>query len=211
MSKLFKGIFLIFGLSILFIFFKYQLYSNGVHKITNFLNAFPSYSALFFVIIASLRIFTFVPCTVFIIIAGMLFNPLETIVLITISNLLSETLLFGLTKLTFNMNYQRKIIDKYPRLYNMVEKNNAQILALGVSSPVVPTDVVCFFSVLTGIRFGKYILTIFLADTPIILLYTFLGISTKYSIYVFIISFIVIAAMSYFNYRKWNNEVNLYK
>lgn len=211
MSRLFKFIFFMFWLSILSIFFKYQLYIDGVHKITTFLSSFPRYSEILFVVIASLRIFTFVPCTVFIIIAGILFNPLETVILTTITNLLSETLLFGLTYLTLNMNYQRKIIDKYPSLYNLVKKNNVQILALGVSSPVVPTDVVCFFSVLTGISFEKYILTIFLADTPIILLYTFLGISTKYSIYVFIIAFVVIAVMSYFNYRKWNNQVNLYK
>lgn len=211
MNKLFKGIFFIFWLSILFVFFRYQLYIDGVHKITNFLNAFPRYSALLFLIIASLRIFTFVPCTVFIIIAGMLFNPLETIVLTTISNLLSETLLFGLTKLTFNMNYQRKIIDKYPSIYNLVEKNNVKILALGVFTPIVPTDIVCFFSVLTGISFKKYILTIFLADTPIILLYTFLGISAKYSIYVFIVVFIAIISISYLNYKKWNNQVDLYK
>lgn len=211
MSNLFKGIFIIFWLSILFVFFKYQLYSDGVHKIASFLNTFPRYSALLFLIIATFRIFTFVPCTVFIIIAGMLFNPLETVILTTISNLLSETILFGLTSLTLNMNYQKKIIDKYPSIYNLVKKNNVKILALGVSTPVVPTDVVCFFSVLTGIKFQKYILTIFLSDTPIILLYTFLGISAQYSIYVFIITFVIIALMSYFNYRKWNNQVNLYK
>lgn len=211
MSKLFKGTVFMFWILILFIVFKYQLYSGGTYKITSFLNAFPRYSAILFLIIASLRIFTFIPCTVFIIIAGMLFNPLETVILTTISNLLSEALLFCLTYLTLNMNYQRKIIDKHPKLYNLVKKNNVQILALGVSSPVVPTDVVCFFSILTGISFKKYILTIFLADTPIILLYTFLGISTKYSIYVFIITFVIIVAVSYFNYRKWNNQVNLYE
>ncbi|KHD36562.1 hypothetical protein NL50_08520 [Clostridium acetobutylicum] len=211
MSKLFKGTVFMFWILILFIVFKYQLYSGGAYKITSFLNAFPRYSAILFLIIASLRIFTFIPCTVFIIIAGMLFNPLETVILTTISNLLSEALLFGLTSLTLNMNYQKKIIDKYPKLYNLVEKNNVQILALGVSSPVVPTDAVCFFSILTGISFKKYILTIFLADTPIILLYTFLGISTKYSIYVFIIIFVIIVAVSYLNYRKWNSQVNLYK
>jgi len=208
MNRLFKSIIFLFWLSIIFIFFKYQLYNDGVHKITKFLNTYPQYSALLFLMIASFRIFTFVPCTVFIIIAGMLFSPLETVILTTISNLLSETLLFFFTKLTFGMNYQNKIIDKYSKIYNVIKKNNVQILALGVSSPVVPSDVVCFFSVLTGISFKKYTLTIFLADTPIILLYTFLGISTKYSIYVFIVTLIVIVIISYFNFKKWNNQIN---
>lgn len=208
MNRLFKSIIFLFWLSIIFIFFKYQLYNDGVHKITNFLNLYPKYSALLFLMIASLRIFTLVPCTIFIIIAGMLFSPLETVILTTIANLLSEILLYLFTKLTFGMNYQNKIIDKYPKVYNVIEKNNVQILALGVSSPVVPSDVVCFFSVLTGISFNKYILTIFLADTPIILLYTFLGISIKYSIYVFIIVLMFIVTISYFNYRRWSNQVN---
>jgi uncharacterized membrane protein YdjX (TVP38/TMEM64 family) len=158
--------------------------------------------------IATLRIFTLVPCTVFIIIAGMLFSPLEAFILTTISNLLSEILLFFFTKLTFGMSYQNKIINKYPKIYNVIEKNNVQILALGVSSPVVPSDVVCFFSVLTGISFNKYVLTVFLADTPVILLYAFLGISIKYSIYVFLVTLAAIALFSYFNFKKWNNQVN---
>lgn len=141
-------------------------------------------------------------------IAGMLFSPLEAFILTTISNLLSEILLFLFTKLTFGMNYQNKIIDKYPKIYNVIEKNNVQILALGVSSPVVPSDVVCFFSVLTGISFNKNVLTVFLADTPVILLYTFLGISMKYSVYVFLVTLVGIILFSYFNFKKWNNQIN---
>ncbi|MBZ9626302.1 VTT domain-containing protein [Clostridium sp. FP2] len=208
MTKLFKSIIFLFWISIVFIFLKYQLYNDGVFKTTNFLNAYPKYSALLFLIIASLRIFTLVPCTVFIVIAAMLFSPLEAFILTTIANLLSESLLFLFTKLTFGMNYQNKIIDKYPKIYNMIKKNNVQILALGVSSPLVPSDAVCFFSVLSGISFNKYFLTVFIADTPVILLYTFLGISTDYSIYVFLATLVVIILVSYFNFKKWNNQID---
>ena len=208
MNKLFKIIIFIFLVSILFVFFKYQLYNNGTNKIINFLNIYPQYSALLFFIIASLRTITLIPCTIFIVIGGMLFSPLEAFILTTIANLLSEILLFFFTKLTLSTNYQNKMIDKYPKIYNIIEKNTVQILALGVSSPVVPSDVVCFFSALTGISFKKYVLTIFLADTPIILLYTFLGISIQYSIYVFVITLMVIFLVSYFNFKKWNNQIS---
>jgi len=207
MNKKFKIIIFLFWISILFIFFKYQLYDDGVNKIISFLNIYPQYSALLFLIIASLRIFTLIPCTIFIIVGGILFGPLEAFILTTIANLTSEILLFFFTKLTLGMNYQKRIINKYPKIYNIIEKNNIKILALGVSSPVVPSDVICFFSVLTGIRFKKYVSTIFLADTPIIFLYTFLGISVKYSIYVFIVTFIVILLGSYFNFKKWTNQI----
>jgi len=209
MNKLFKGIVLIFWLAILFVFFKYQLYSNGIDKIIGFLQTYPRYSTLLFVTIASFRIFTLVPCTVFIIIAGILFNPVKAFILVTIANLLSEVLLFFFVKATIGMGYQEKIINKYPKVYNLIQRNNVKILALGVSSPVVPSDIVCFFSVLTGISFKKYALTIFIADTPIILLYTFLGISMKYSLYVFIITLIIIVSISYMNYKKWNSQINL--
>lgn len=207
MNKLFKSIILLFWILILFIFFKYQLYTDGAYKITSFLKAYPAYSTLLFFIIASLRIFTLIPCTVFIITGGILFDPLKAFILITIANLLSEILLFLFVKATIGMNYQDKIIKKYPKIYNLIKRNDVQILALGVSSPVVPTDVVCFFSVLTGLTFSKYVLTILVADTPIILLYTFLGISLKYSLYVFIVTLIIIILISYFNYNKWNNQV----
>ena len=207
MNKLFKIIIFLFWVSILFIFFKYQLYNNGTYKIINFLKIYPQYSVLLFLVIASLRTITLIPCTIFIIIGGMLFSPFEAFILTTIANLLSEILLFFFTKLTLSTNYQNRMIDKYPKIYNIIEKNTVQILALGVSSPVVPSDVVCFFSALTGISFRKYVLTIFLADTPVILLYTFLGISVKYSIYVFTVTLIVILLLSYFNFKKWTNQI----
>lgn len=208
MDKLFKGIVLIFWAAILLVFFKYELYNNGTDKIIKFLNTYEEYSELLFLIIASLRIFTLIPCTVFIIIGGVLFNPLEAFILTAIANLISEVLLFFFVKLTFGMNYQNKIIQKYPKIYNMVKKNSVQILALGVSSPVVPSDIVCFFSVLTDITLIKYILTILIADTPVILLYTFLGVSIRYSIFVFVAILIVLLLVNFVNFKRWNNQIN---
>jgi uncharacterized membrane protein YdjX (TVP38/TMEM64 family) len=209
MNKLFKGVVLLFWIAILFIFFKYQLYIDSVDKITGFLQEYPNYSILLFLIIASFRIFTLVPCTVFIIIAGILFSPVKAFILITIANLLSEVLLFLFVKVTIGMRYQEKIINKYPKIYRLIQNNNVKVLALGVSSPVVPSDIVCFFSTLTGIPFSKYIFTIFIADTPIILLYTFLGISIRYSLYVFIVTLIIIISISFVKYRKWNSQIDL--
>ncbi|AWK51063.1 hypothetical protein DIC82_08555 [Clostridium beijerinckii] len=208
MDKLFKCIVFIFWAAILLIFFKYELYNNGTDKIIKFLNTYKEYSELLFLIIASLRIFTLIPCTVFIIIGGVLFNPLEAFILTAIANLISEVLLFFFVKLTFGMSYQNKIIKKYPKIYNMVKKNSVQILALGVSSPVVPSDIVCFFSVLTEITLIKYILTILIADTPIILLYTFLGVSIRYSIFVFIVMLIALILVNSINIKKWNNQIS---
>ena len=210
MNKLFKGIVFLFWIAILVVFFRYQLYINGVGKITGFLQAYPKYSTLLFLIIASFRIFTLVPCTVFIISAGILFNPVKAFILVTIANLLSEIFLFLFVKATIGMGYQKKIINKYPKIYSLVRDNNVKILALGVSSPVIPSDIVCLFSTLTGMTFSKYILTIFIADTPVILLYTFLGISMKYSLYVFIITLIIIILVSYINYIKWNKRANVH-
>ncbi|OOM13930.1 TVP38/TMEM64 family protein [Clostridium saccharobutylicum] len=211
MNNLFKVIVFLFWMAIIAVFFKYQLYIDGVGKITGFLESYPKYSALLFLIIASFRIFTFVPCTVFIIVSGILFDPVKAFILVTIANLLSEILLFLFVKVTIGMGYQENIINKYPKIYSLIQNNSVKILALGVSSPVVPSDVVCFFSALAGMSFGKYALTIFIADTPVILLYTFLGISTKYSVYVFIATLIIIILVSYINYRRWNSKINLTK
>lgn len=209
MNKLLKGMSFLFWIVILFVFFKYELYIDGAGKITRFLQIYPKYSVLLFLIIASFRIFTFIPCTVFIITAGILFDPVKAFVLVTIANLLSEIFLFIFVKFTIGMGYQEKIINKYPKIYSIIENNNVKILALGVSSPVVPSDIVCFFSILTGMPFERYVLTIFIADTPIILLYTFLGISMKYSMYVFIATLIIVISVSYINYKRWNSKVHI--
>jgi cbb3-type cytochrome oxidase subunit 3 len=39
-------------------------------------------------------------------------------------------------------------------------------------------------------------------------LYTFLGISMKYSIIVFLITLVFIIVISFFNYRKWNKQIS---
>ncbi|EHJ01221.1 SNARE associated protein [Clostridium sp. DL-VIII] len=100
MNKLFKGFAFLFWIAILVVFFKYQLYIDGAGKITGFLQAYPNYSTLSFLIIASFRIFTLIPCTAFIISAGMLFNPVKAFILVTIANLLSEIFLFLFVKAT---------------------------------------------------------------------------------------------------------------
>lgn len=207
MDKIFKIIVLVVWALIVFVFLKYQLYTNGTDKIIQFLNTYKNYAPFLFLIIASLRIFTLIPCTVFIIIGGVLFNPFEAFFLTAAANLISEILLFFFARLTFGMSYQNKIIDKHPKIYNMIKKNSVQILALGVSSPVVPSDVVCFFSVLAEISLIKYVLTIFLADTPVILLYTFLGISIKYSIYVFLVMLVLVIIVNLINFKRWNNQI----
>lgn len=209
MNKLFKAIVFLFWIAILFVVFKYQLYIDGTDKITGFLHVYPKYSTFIFLIIASFRVFTLIPCTVFIIISGALFAPVKAIFLVTIANLLSEVLLFFFVKATIGMGYQEKIVNKYPKIYRIIQDNNVKILALGVSCPVIPTDIVCFFYALTGMPFSKYILTIFVADTPIILLYSFLGISMRYSLSVFIVTLIIIISVSYANYRKWNSQVDI--
>lgn len=70
-----------------------------IMELIKLLNTYEEYSALLFLIIASLRIFTLIPCTVFIIIGGVLFNPLEAFILTTIANLISEIILFPLQNL----------------------------------------------------------------------------------------------------------------
>ncbi|OPJ63977.1 TVP38/TMEM64 family protein [Clostridium oryzae] len=207
MNKLFKIIILIFWASILFIFFKCQLYDHGIRKIICFLRSYPQYSALLFLVIASLRSFTLIPSTFFVIIAGMLFNPIEAFILAATANILSEVLVFFVAKFSFSPSYQNKMINKYPKIYKMVQNNTMQILALGVSSPIIPSDIVCLFCAFTGMSFTKYISTIFLADTPVIFLYTFLGISIKYSIYIFIVTLVAIIIFSYFNMKKLDSQM----
>lgn len=209
MNKLLKGFAFLFWIAILAVFFRYQLYIDGAGKITRFLKAYPNYSTLLFLMIASFRVFTLIPCTVFIISAGMMFHPVKAFILVTIANLLSEILLFLFVKATIGMGYQEKVIKKYPKLYSLIQNNNVKILALGVSSPVLPSDVVCFFSTLTGMPFRKYALTVLIANIPLILLYTFLGISMNYSLSVFIATLVIIILISILNYKRWNGKVEL--
>lgn len=69
------------------------------------------------------------------------------------------------------MSDQNKIIEKNPKLYNMIKKNNIRILILGVSSLVVLSDIVFFFSVLTEMTLVKYVLTMFIEYRGLFILY----------------------------------------
>jgi uncharacterized membrane protein YdjX (TVP38/TMEM64 family) len=71
-------------------------------------------------------------------------------------------------------------------------------LALGIICPIAPTDAICYLSAAAGLNYKTYIFTIILANIPLMLIYSFVGISVSDSLFgttLVILSVMLIAIM----------------
>lgn len=70
--------------------------------------------------------------------------------------------------------------------------------------PIVPSDMLCFLSAATGIKYSTYILTIVIANTPLRLLYSYIGINFTKSAVGLSLSFVSILLIFIASIKIWN-------
>ncbi|MDP4090558.1 MAG: VTT domain-containing protein [Bacillota bacterium] len=192
--------------ALIYILFRFNLLSGNMDNLNRFLNGFGGYKELIFVALAALRIVALIPSAVFMILAGMIFNPFEGAALAFISVVLSETIIFIVSKILVRSNLQDYLVKKNPKLYRLLLKNNTKILAIGILCPIAPSDIACFLGGSTGLSYRKFILTVVLSNMPMMILYSFLGNNVLSSASNTIAIAVVIAATSIYSIHLWNKE-----
>jgi uncharacterized membrane protein YdjX (TVP38/TMEM64 family) len=189
---------------IIYILFKLNLLTGDADNLKQFFNNTGNYKELIFIALSSLRIAALIPSAVFMILGGMIFNPLEGIALTLISVIVSETIVYGTSKILVSSHIQDYLINKYPKLYDLLLKNNTKILAIGILCPIAPSDVACFLASSTGLNYRKFILTVIASNMPMMILYGFLGNSVLSSVNNTIIIAAIIVMISIYSVHLWN-------
>lgn len=196
---------------IIYILFKLNLLTGDAENLKQFFNNAGSYKELIFVAVSSLRIAALIPSAVFMILGGMIFNPLEGIALTLISVILSETIVYATSKVLVSSHIQDYLINKYPKLYELLLRNNIKILSIGILCPIAPSDIACFLASSTGLNYRKFILTVIVSNMPMMILYGFLGNSVLSSVNNTIIISVIIIMISIYSVHLWNKEQKVQK
>jgi uncharacterized membrane protein YdjX (TVP38/TMEM64 family) len=206
MKKISKLLIIAVWAGLIYILFRLDLLTGNIDNLNQFFNSCGDYKALIFIALSSLRIVALIPSAVFMVLAGVIFNPLEGILLTLISVMLSETIVYITSKVLVSSGIQNLLINKYPRLYELLLKNNTKILAIGILCPIAPSDVACFLASSTGLTYRKFILTVVIANMPMTMLYGFLGNSFLSSGNNTMIIAVIIIAISIYSLYLWNKE-----
>ncbi|QZY53861.1 VTT domain-containing protein [Crassaminicella profunda] len=189
---------------LLFTIMRYFLKISTLADLFTFIKCHEKIATITFLILSIVRISAFLPGMLFMIIGGLLFNPMLGFTLSMVSMIVSESIIFMLAKISFNSRFINKINNKYPELMNMSKKYNHQFLALAILCPIAPTDLACFISSYVGLKYKSFFLTVIIANIPIIFIYTILGQSFLYSIYYFILIVVTFSVISIYLVKIWN-------
>ncbi|WP_176461720.1 TVP38/TMEM64 family protein [Anaeromicrobium sediminis] len=183
---------------------RYYFKISSLSDLMKFIEYNKGLSTVTFFIISSIRIFALLPGMPFMIMSGILFDPIVGFTLCMLSIIISETLIFILGKNSYNMKFINKINNKFPQLMHVSKKYNYKFLVLGILCPISPTDIICFISSYMGLSYRNFLLTIIIAHMPLILIYNILGQSFLYSTYYFIFLAVTLFVISIYLISIWN-------
>jgi uncharacterized membrane protein YdjX (TVP38/TMEM64 family) len=166
----------------------YFLYKNKVMtldkaSIISYINQNSNYTKLLFVFLASARVFIFIPGVVFMIIGGVLFGAFTGFFLSMISMIISQTIVYFLSQVFELGKLRKKLLNKHPYFDFLMKEYDYKFLSLGIITPIAPTDVICFLSGLSGIKYKRFILTVIASNIPMMLVYSSMGDSFGNSVF----------------------------
>lgn len=211
MKKISKFLVIAVWATLIYIFYKLNLLNGDMDNLNKFLDSFGSYKIVLFITLSTIRVAALIPSVAFMILGGIMFNPLEAFVLTLISVILSESIIYAASKALVSSSIQSYLVNKYPKLYNLLLKNSTRILAIGILCPVAPSDVACFLASSAGLSYRKFIFTVVLANMPLMLLYSFLGGSILSPNNNTIVTGGIILIITIYSMWLWNKEQKQYK
>ncbi|MED3965840.1 TVP38/TMEM64 family protein [Niallia taxi] len=162
------------------------------------------YASLFFIGAWIVRLLFLIPGTPLMILGGASFGPLQGSILSTVGLVLSASLIYFLSRSIVGKEVNIYMLKKHKDLNQLLKVYNFKILALGMVCPIVPSDVLCFLSAATGIKYSTYILTLIIANAPLRLLYSYIGINFAKSTVGLSLTCISIGLIFIVSLRIWN-------
>jgi uncharacterized membrane protein YdjX (TVP38/TMEM64 family) len=155
--------------------FRYNLFNLSIEEIKHYFTTSDIHPMVLFVLIFCVRIFLFIPSSMLIVVGSMFFSPIETIILSLIGMLITETIIYILSRSIFSDQIHQYMTSKYPGLYKDLLSNRKKYLFITVATPVAPTDGACFIAASTNMPYLSYISIVFAGNIPIAILYTLYG------------------------------------
>ncbi len=163
------------------------------------------YTMFLFVSLWVIRLLAFIPGVTLMILGGICFEPILGFSLSMVGMIISETLVYVVSKALSSKKFNQFLAHKNPQLRALLDKYNYKFLALGIICPIAPTDAICFLSASVGINYRTYILTIMISNIPIMMLFSFIGITIGESLLGVSLIIISVAIIGVVSIKIWNN------
>lgn len=175
MKKVVPIIVIGFWILMLLLAIRYHLFHLSLDDIKHFIANSSINPMLLFVAIFCARIFLFIPSSVLIVVGSLFFRPFETIFLSLIGMVITETIIYLLSRSILSDTIHQFMENKYPSLFKEIILNRKKYLFLTVATPLAPTDGACFIAASTNMKYLSYIAIVFAGNIPIAVLYTLYG------------------------------------
>lgn len=128
-----------------------------------------------FVLISVTRVLFFIPGVAFMVLGGLCFGPGIGFLLSMLSIIISETVIFIIGRYFAGTRLKYYLDNKHRDLVLLTDKYGYEFMSLGIICPVAPTDVVCLIASLLEFDYKRYILTVIIANAPMMMVYSYLG------------------------------------
>lgn len=189
----------------------FGLLSLDMNTFKEFISENENYASLLFIGLWIVRLLFFIPGTTLMILGGVCFGPIEGSLLSTVGIVLSSTLIYVFSR-SFAGNKMKKYLEnRHPELNDLLETYNYKFLALGIICPIAPADVICFLSASGGIKYSTYILTIIIANTPLRILYSFIGTGLLESTVGLVFALLSLVVVLILTIKIWNTTIRKQK
>jgi uncharacterized membrane protein YdjX (TVP38/TMEM64 family) len=133
-------------------------------------------ASLLYLLLGSIRGFTFIPSAGLLLLAIPVFPPLPLFALTLAGILISSTSIYFFSRSLHLAEYfEQRYKTKIDRIRSVLEKNPTAIVIAWSFFPLAPTDLICYLCGVMRIRFGRFLLGVLIGEGAICGLYIFLG------------------------------------
>ena len=145
-------------------------------KLADFLSQFQGFIILLYLFIFSLRGFIFIPSTVLILTGTLLFSPYLLILLASIWNVTSSSVVYFFSDFLWVRKEAKSQFwkDKIKKLEKKLNEHAFWYITISGLIPIFPTDLVSAIAGISKVRYRIFALGIFLWGLPLISAYAFL-------------------------------------
>ncbi len=198
---------------IMYIFLLVFLYKMGflttdVNKLKEVVLRNPNLIITTFMLLSTLRVFIFIPNTVFCILSGLIFTPLKALILSTIGTIASLSIIFYIGKSFISKNIKKFVLKKYPYMESMLDQYGAKLFTVGLLCPIAPGDLLCLLLSTLNISFSRYLKIIIFTHVPWIILFTLVGNSVNHSFIGTLLLSVSILSATVYSFYFWNKIKN---
>lgn len=190
---------------------QFHLLSLDMDVLKEFISGNTKYTILLFLALWIIRLLLLIPGATLMLLGGICFNPILGIILSMVGIVLSETLVYIISRIFSSEKIKQNLESKYPKFKTLLETYNYKFLALGIICPIAPSDAICFLAAAVGIKYSTYMLTIIISNIPLMIVYSLIGISLSDSLMGIVIVILSFALIAFVSTKIWNNLKQMQK